>query len=72
LIRHFSFADPGLWHAANLLVGRHGADAPILAGVRAEEMMAGGDTEGWAMWKRIRAAIDELLRTEPREGERLH
>ena len=65
-------SDPDIWRAANLLILRHGDDAPIHAAQRADELMAEGDTEGWGVWKRICAAVDELLRAEPVDGEQRH
>ena len=46
-----------IWRAANILVRRHGADTPIVAASRADELLAVGDVEGCA---------------KPAEGERLN
>jgi len=35
-----------IWRAAKLLVDQHGADAPIRAAQRADEMLAMGDMVG--------------------------
>ena len=35
-----------IWRAAKLLVDHHGADAPIRAAQRADELLATGDMEG--------------------------
>ena len=64
--------DPDVWRAAKLLVDRHGNDASIQAAMRADELMAAGDTEGWEVWKRICRAADDLLRAEPLPEERRH
>ena len=53
-------ADIDIWRAANILLKRHGADAATVA------------VEGCAVWKRILAAVDELTRTKPAEGERVN
>ena len=37
-----------IWRAAKLLVDQHGADAPIRAAQRADELLAAGDIEGRA------------------------
>ena len=60
-------AVPGIdiWRSAQILVDNHGADAPVVASKRAAEMINRGDAEGLAVWKRIMAAIDELLNTTP-------
>ncbi|MGE0256861.1 MAG: hypothetical protein AB7N54_19555 [Alphaproteobacteria bacterium] len=52
-----------IWRAAKLLVDRHGSEAPIHAGMRADELLNEGDVEGQRIWLRIVKAIDELLRT---------
>jgi hypothetical protein len=53
-----------IYRAAKLLVDRHGDEAPIHAAMRADELMDQGDMEGRAVWLRIKAAVEELLRTE--------
>ena len=65
-------SDADVWRAAVLLVGRHGSAAPTHAALRADELMAAGDTKGWTVWDRICCAVEELLRDEPAEGETLH
>jgi hypothetical protein len=61
-----------IYRAANLLVERHGLDVAIGAARRADELLAGGNSEGYAVWKRILAAVVELTRTTPTEGERIN
>jgi hypothetical protein len=50
----------------------HDDDAGIVAAKRADELLASGDVEGCAIWKRILAAVTELSRTAPAEGERVN
>ena len=38
--------DIDLWRAAQLLVKRHGADAPVVAAQRADELFSENDFEG--------------------------
>ena len=57
-----------IFRAANELVKHHGADAPIHAAMRADELLDAGDLEGQAVWKRILAAVDALLSEERPEG----
>ena len=57
---------------SQLLLKRHSADAEIVAAMRADELLANGDVEGCAFWKRIPAAVTELSRTAPAKGERLN
>lgn len=61
--------DPDIWRAANLLLKRYAADAEIVAAARADELLAGGDLEGYAVRKMIHRTMVELTR-EPAEGER--
>ena len=64
--------DLDILRAANILIKRHGNDAAIEAAQRADELLAAGDPEGRAVWKRILAAVKELMRTTPAEGERVN
>ncbi len=43
-----------------------------MAARRADELLAAGDVEGCAVWKRILAAIGELTRTKLAMGERVN
>ena len=61
-----------IYRAANLLVERHGPDVAIGAARRADELLAAGNPEGNAIWKRILQAVNELARTKPAEGERVN
>jgi hypothetical protein len=64
--------DPDIWRAANLLLRNHRNDAPLVAAQRADEMLARRYVVGQAIWKRIAAAIDDLIRQNPREGKRVN
>jgi hypothetical protein len=61
--------EPNIWRAANLLLKNHGDDAPLVATQSADEMLARGDVVGQAIWKRITAAVEALIRREPKQGE---
>ena len=65
-------SDIDTYRAAHLLIKRHGDDAPIEAAMRADELAAGGDMEGRAVWLRIVKAVKELLAKERPEGEKVH
>ena len=56
-------SDLDIYRSANLLVKHHGPDAPIHAAMRADAMLEAGDLDGYATWKRIVRAIDELGKT---------
>ncbi len=64
--------NPEIYRAANILVKRHGDDAPIEAAMRADAMLESGDLEGLAVWKRILRAIEEIQGTAPKSGEAVH
>ena len=60
--------DLDIYRSANVLVKQHGPDAPIHAAMRADAMLEKGDVDGYAVWKRIVKAIEELRR-EKRKGQ---
>ncbi len=53
--------DLDIYRSANVLVKRHGQDAPIEAAMRADAMLDKGDLDGYAVWKRVLKAVEELL-----------
>ena len=53
--------DLDIYRSANVLVTRHGEDAPIHAAMRADKLLEKGDLGGYAVWKRILRAVEELL-----------
>ncbi len=57
-----------IYRSAQVLVKRHGEDAPIHAAMRADAMLETGDLEGAAVWKRIVKAVEELLSKERPTG----
>ncbi len=57
-------SDLDIYRSANLLVKRHGQDAPIRAAMRADAMLDKGDLNGYAVWRRIiKAAYEAHPRT---------
>ncbi len=60
--------DLDIYRVANLLVKRHGQDAPIEAAMRADAMLDKGDLDGYAAWRRIVKAVEELLSKERPAG----
>ena len=65
-------SDLDILRAAQLLVKRHGTDAPVVAAQRADELLDRGDLEGVAVWKSIARAVEELLRVVPNVGEKVN
>ncbi len=61
-----------IYRAASVLIDQHGADAPIEAAMRVDAMLKAGDLDGRAEWRRILAAVEELLRMEPVARDRVH
>ena len=59
------------YRCAKLLLDQHGRDAELHAAMRADELEAAGDEAGLRAWMLILAALDELVRTERRQGEPL-
>ena len=64
-------SDLDISRSANLLIKRYGPDAPIHAAMRADAMLDKGDMGGYAVWRRILRAAEELQRTEALD-EKLH
>ncbi len=64
--------DIDIWRSAQALVKQHGEDAPIHAAMRADELLATGDLDGYAVWRRILWAVEELQGTVPKSGEVVH
>ncbi len=60
------------YRAANLLVKQHGVNAPIEAAMRADAMLEAGDLDGYAVWKRVLRAVEELRGKAPESGVRVH
>jgi hypothetical protein len=64
--------DLDIYRSANLLVKQHGEDALIEAARRADTMLEAGDLDGYAVWKRILRAVEELQGMEPMPGAPVH
>jgi hypothetical protein len=54
-------AEWELWACANHYVGQHGDDAPIIAAMRADELLAQGDLDGFRTFLSIVRRIEVLL-----------
>lgn len=53
-------SDLDILRAAQMLVKRHGADAPVAAAQRADGLFEAGDLDGAAVWRCILHAVEEL------------
>ena len=58
-------SDLDLYRAASVIIKQYGEDAPIHAAMRADATLKAGDLDGYAVWKRILRAIDEMGNTTP-------
>ncbi len=56
--------DLDIYRSANAVVQQHGEDAPIEAAMLAGAMLEAGDMDGFAVWRRIGKAVEELLSKE--------
>ncbi len=65
-------SDIDIYRSARVLVQTHDKDAPIETAMRADAMLDQGDLAGYAVWRRILKAVEELQRMEPAAGGRLH
>ena len=61
-----------IWRAAEQMRKLYGPDAAIHAAMRADKLMDQGDIEGFDMWKRVAAAINELDRVKLKVCEAKH
>ena len=52
--------DLDIYRSAQLLVKILDQDAPIHAAMRADAMLERADLDGYAVWKRILRAVEEL------------
>ena len=54
-------SDGELWACANEYIRQHGLDAPILAAMRADQLLEQGDFEGAQNWRLIVGRINQLI-----------
>ena len=64
--------DKDIWITARLLITQHGERARSAAAQRERAMFSKQDFEGAIVWRRMEAAIEELERQKPREGEAIN
>ncbi len=65
-------SDLDIYGSADVLIREHGEDAAIEAAQQADDTLDRGDLGGFAVWKRILVAIEEIRRTEPADDEPRH
>ncbi len=64
--------DLDIYRGASIIIKQYGQDAPIHAAMRTGAMLEAGDLDGYAVWKRILRAVEELQGIEPKSGEAVH
>ncbi len=64
-------SDLDIYRSANVLIREHGEEAALDAAMRADAMLAKGDMNRLAVWKRIVRAVEEIQRTSTKSGENL-
>ncbi len=64
--------DIDIYRTAKLLIDKHGHEADVIAIKRATKMLDAGDVDGYAVWKRILRAIEDMKQETPRPGEPRH
>ena len=62
-------SDLDIYRTASVLIREHGEDASLEAAQCADAMLDRGSLDGQRAWKRVLAAVKEIRREEPREGE---
>ena len=63
-------SDLDIYRSAHALIQQHGEAAAVEGAMSADAMLDEGDLDGAAVWRRIVAAINELLDTRPQNGRR--
>ena len=61
-----------IFRTASVLIREHGEAATLEAAQRADAMLEKGSLGGQRVWKRVMAAVKEIQREEPREGEKVN
>lgn len=61
-----------VYRSASVLIGNLGEAAPDHAARFADRQLEAGDMEAYRTWRQVLRAIDEVLRSEPWPGERIH
>ena len=65
-------SDLDIYRSAKVIMKQHGKDAQIHSTKRASAMLEAGDLDGYATWKRVLRAVEELQRAAPKLGEAVH
>ncbi len=58
-------SDREIWQVASAMFKRYGDGATTEAEFRADALVVEGDADGYAIWRRIMAAVEGLSGSEP-------
>ena len=61
-----------IMRCAKLLCDQYGAEADLIAAVRADRLLEQGELDGYATWKAILRAIVDIRSEAPRSGDVIH
>jgi hypothetical protein len=61
-----------IWRTAAEMRRQFGEDAAVISATRADAMLDQGDIDGFNVWKKVVAAINELDRKAPKGGEAIN
>ncbi len=50
-----------IWCGAPIIIEKYSEDARVHAAMRADELLEADDLDGYAVWKRILRAVEELM-----------
>jgi hypothetical protein len=65
-------SDRDIWRTAHAMIEQFCDDASVRAAMRVDALLADGDLDGLRVWKRVLAAIRDIRREAPVDGERLN
>lgn len=65
-------SDRDIWRTARAMIEQFCDDAAIRAAQRVDALLSEGDIDGSRVRKRVLAAISEIRRSAPVDGERLN
>ena len=59
-----------IWRSAAAMIKSYGADAGLESAKRADDLLAAGDTEGAATWRRTITVLEKIQAVQPgQDGE---
>lgn len=65
-------SETEIWRSAAAMIKSYGANALTEASKRVVDLLAAGDTNGAANWRRIIVVLEKIQALQPSNGEKLH